>query len=272
MLLRDTGHSLYGVRRIEVSTKSQENLVADQFGPRAAAYVASAVHAQGEDLRQLAGIVRGHKDARVLDLGCGGGHVAFNVAPEVAEVTAYDLSDEMLRAVAQEAARRGLGNVVTKRGAVEALPFADASFDFVITRFSAHHWHDLAAGLREARRVVKPKGQAVFVDCVSPGPPLLDTYLQGIELIRDPSHVRDYSSEEWTAALKHAGFAPGALTRRRLKLEFTPWVERMQVTPVRVEAIRALQKVMAPEVVRHFEIQEDGAFTIDTMTLEASPA
>ena len=254
-----------------MSTTSQESLVTNQFGPRAAAYVTSAVHAQGEDLRQLAGIVRGHGNARVLDLGCGGGHVAFNIAPEVAEVVAYDLSDEMLAAVAQEAARRGLGNVVTKRGAVEELPFADNSFDFVITRFSAHHWHDLNAGLREARRVVKPTGQAVFVDCVSPGPPLLDTYLQGIELIRDPSHVRDYSSGEWTEALKRSGFAPGAVTRRRLKLEFAPWVERMLVTPVRVETIPSLQKAMAQDVVRHFEIQPDGSFTIDTMTLEAKP-
>ena len=57
--------------------KTHETLVADQFGPRAAAYVESAVHAQGEDLLRLVEIVRGHGGARALDMGCGGGHVQF---------------------------------------------------------------------------------------------------------------------------------------------------------------------------------------------------
>src|SRR6185312_9616816 len=111
-----------------MTSNPHESLVADQFGSRAAAYVASAVHAQGEDLRQLAELVRAKKSARVLDLGCGGGHVSFNVAPHAGEVVAYDLSPAMLEAVAQEAARRGLGAIVTRQGAVEALPFADSSF------------------------------------------------------------------------------------------------------------------------------------------------
>lgn len=56
--------------------KSQDELVLGQFDPRAAAYVSSAVHAQGDDLRQVADLVRDRGDARVLDLGCGGGHVS----------------------------------------------------------------------------------------------------------------------------------------------------------------------------------------------------
>jgi hypothetical protein len=59
-----------------MSARTHENLVADQFGPRAAAYVESAVHAQGKDLVRLAEIVRGHGEARALDMGCGGGHVS----------------------------------------------------------------------------------------------------------------------------------------------------------------------------------------------------
>jgi len=52
--------------------------------------------------------------------------------------------------------------------------------------------------LREARRVLKPGGRAVFMDAISPGPALLDTYLQAVELLRDPSHLRDYSLAEWS--------------------------------------------------------------------------
>lgn len=172
-------------KRGTMTQKSHETLVTQQFGPRAAAYLGSPVHAQGDDLQHLVALVRGRTAARVLDLGCGGGHVSFHVAREVGEITAYDLSAEMLAAVAAEAARRGLGNLVTRRGAVEELPFDAGTFDIVLSRYSAHHWHDWERGLREARRVVKPGGFVAFADCVSPGPPLLDTYLQAVELLRE---------------------------------------------------------------------------------------
>src|SRR5690606_40498988 len=88
------------------SPVSHDQAVDRQFGPRAAAYLSSAVHAQGADLEQLAALAREHAGARVLDLGCGGGHVSFQVAPHAAHVTAYDLSQAMLDVVAAEAARR----------------------------------------------------------------------------------------------------------------------------------------------------------------------
>jgi SAM-dependent methyltransferase len=255
-----------------MTSKTQEALVAGQFGPRAAAYVTSAVHARGDDLLQLVEMVRGQAGARLLDLGCGGGHVSFHVAPEVAEVVAYDLSAEMLAAVAEEACERGLANIQVERGAAERLPFADGSFDIVVSRYSAHHWQGFRAGLREACRVLKPGGRAAFIDAITPAQPLLDTFLQSIELLRDPSHVRNYSRAEWQQAVVDAGFELGGLTQRRLPLAFGAWVERMGTPELHVRAIRSLQARMSAEVTAHFEIREDGSFTLDTMALEARRA
>jgi SAM-dependent methyltransferase len=253
-------------------SQTQEQLVTRQFGPRAADYLTSAVHAAGEDLQQLAASVAGAGTARLLDLGCGAGHVAFAVAPAVAEVVAYDLSADMLAVVAESAAKRGLRNLVTRQGGAESLPFADASFDVVMSRFSAHHWRSFAAGLAEARRVLRPAGRAVFVDAVAPEAAVADSFLQAIELLRDPSHVRDYSPAEWRRTLIGAGFSPGATTARRLRLDFASWVARMRTPPLHVEAIRSLQQKMAAEVTGHFAIEADGSFTIDCMTVEATPA
>ena len=254
-----------------MSEKSHASLVAGQFGPRAAAYVASAVHSQGEDLKALTAVVAGHEKARALDMGCGGGHVSFRVAPHVGEVVAYDLSHDMLGAVAAAAAERGLGNVVTQQGMVEKLPFPAASFDFVFSRFSAHHWHDFAAALAEARRVLKPSGRAVFMDAYSPGPALLDSFLQTVEMLRDPSHVRDYSRSEWEQALQRAGFKPGKFVPWRLRMDFPVWIARMNTPAVRADAIRSLESEMPVEVARHFAIESDGSFMLDTMSLEAAP-
>ncbi|MDR3463827.1 MAG: class I SAM-dependent methyltransferase, partial [Beijerinckiaceae bacterium] len=164
-------------------TTTHETLVAAQFGPRAMAYVASKDHAQGADLERLATLAAARPGARVLDLGCGGGHVSFTVAPFAREVVAYDLSEEMLAAVAATAAARGLTNIVTQQGMAEDLPFPAAHFDIVATRYSAHHWRDLAAGLAGIRHVLKPGGLAVIMDVISPGDPQPDTFLQAIELL-----------------------------------------------------------------------------------------
>jgi len=255
-----------------VAGKSHEALVGGQFGSSAEAYLTSAVHARGADLEAIAGLAIGRPDARVLDLGCGGGHVTFNVAPHVREVVAYDLSREMLEVVARTAAERGLSNVTTREGLVEKVPFEAESFDMVLSRFSAHHWRDFDAGLREAARVLKPGGVAGFVDTVAPPSPLLDTYFQTIEMLRDHSHVRDYSRAEWEAALARAGFLPVSATWFRIRLDFASWVGRMKTPKVFVDAIRALQASVSENVTRYFETEADGSFSIDVCFFKATKA
>ncbi len=250
--------------------KPHEALVGDQFGSRAGAYLTSAVHAQGDDLEALAALAHNRPAAHVLDLGCGGGHVSFAVAPHVRSVVACDLSADMLAVVAQAAATRGLENLTTQQGLAEHLPFADSTFDCVLSRYSAHHWRDFDAGLREAVRVLKPGGIAGIVDSVSVGPAPLDTWLQAVELLRDPSHVRSRARAEWDAAVNRAGLIPGGVRPFRVRLDFAVWIERMRTPPVRAEAIRALQAVASDSVTRHFPVEADGSFCIDVALFEAA--
>ena len=84
-------------RRNSVSN-IQHDFVAAHYAPRAAAYMDSAVHS-------------GEAGARVLDLGCGGGHVSYRVAPHVREVVACDLTPDMLALVKRTADERDLNNI-----------------------------------------------------------------------------------------------------------------------------------------------------------------
>jgi len=250
--------------------RSHDAVVSEQFSPQAQSYLTSAVHSQGEDLTALARVVGTRPEALALDLGCGGGHASFLLAPLVQKVVAYDLSEAMVATVRSEAARRGLGNLDAQQGSAERLPYPDAAFDVVVSRYSTHHWLDVVAGLREARRVLKPGGLAVFMDVVTPGSALLDTWLQSLELLRDPSHVRNYSVEEWQAMLAKVGFRPGELSRFRLRLEFLSWIKRMKTPDVHVRAIQSLLACAGAEVVSHFAVEADGSFTIDTMLIAAA--
>ncbi|NJR80278.1 class I SAM-dependent methyltransferase [Sphingomonas corticis] len=248
--------------------QDHDQLVDAQFGKQAERYVESSVHATGVDLRRIGDIARIGVYDRVLDLGCGGGHVTYAVAPHVSDVVACDLSQGMLDAVATEAAGRHLSNVRTALASSERLPFADASFDLVVSRYSVHHWRDWEAGLREARRVVRPDGCLVFVDVMAPSSPMLDTHLQAVELLRDPSHVRDRSMAEWIAALGRAAITPVWVEPFRLPLEFVPWVERMATPDVAVDAIRWLQRGSSSEVQAAFQIKDDGGFVVDAVFIE----
>lgn len=251
---------------------SQPSFVAEQYSVRANDYLASEVHRQGADLDQMETLLKEQRHARLLDLGCGGGHVSYRAAPLVDQVVACDVTASMLATVQAAASTQGLTNITVRQSPAERLPFADASFDVVVARFTTHHWQHRDAGLREARRVLKPRGQAVFIDVIAPEHPLLDTHLQAIEVLRDISHVRNYRLTEWIAALAQAGFAVESLTARRLPLRFDDWVARTRTTAENVAAIRSLQRHAPPEVHEHFAVAADGSFTLDTITLTASTA
>ncbi|WP_264297418.1 class I SAM-dependent methyltransferase [Salinicola avicenniae] len=245
-------------------------VVERQFGGQAAAYLASQVHAQGDEFQALRERVGEMARPRVLDLGCGAGHVGFQVADLAGEVVAYDLSSRMLATVTEAARERGHDNIRTVQGVAESLPFADASFDVVYSRFSAHHWRDVGLALREVKRVLRPGGVAAFIDVVAPGQPLLDSFLQTVEMLRDTSHVRDYSVGEWTRYAGEAGLNVTATQRQRLRLDFASWIERMQTPDVMRDAIHRLQQQVGQEVRDAFEIDKDGSFTTDMLVLWAA--
>ena len=247
-----------------MQTASHNSVVLDQYTTRASAYLNSAVHAAGQDLDLIAQLLANQRGAVALDVGCGGGHLTYRLAPLVSQVVACDLAESMLAAVAEQASLRGLPNIATREAAAESLPFEVATFDVVATRFSAHHWHAFAEGIAEMARVLKPGGLALMSDVVSPGVSLLDTWLQTLELLRDPSHVRDASTAEWDAALAAAGLAIERIEHLRLRLDFATWVARMDTPEPQVTAIRMLQARAASAVKDYFEMEEDSSFTVDT--------
>jgi ubiquinone/menaquinone biosynthesis C-methylase UbiE len=251
---------------------SQQSFAAEHYAPRADAYVTSTDHSRGDDLAQIEARLRGAGIGRVLDLGCGGGHVSYCAAPHVGEVVACDVTETMLAAVARTAAERGLNNIKVEQAAAERLPFPDASFDAVLSRYTAHHWQNFGAGLREARRVLKPSGLAIFADSVAPQESVLHTHIEAIELLRDASHVRNYTIAEWVTALAQAGFGLRSVTPRDIHLQFGPWITRTGASSLHADAIRSLQ-TGAPAAVRdHFAIEADGSFRLDTVTIEAVAA
>jgi SAM-dependent methyltransferase len=108
---------------------------------------------------------------RVLDVGCGPGHLANRLGGDHGlEVTGLDLDPAMIERARANAERTLADNrrPTFVAGGVDALPFPDASFDLVTSTLSMHHWADATAGLAQIRRVLRPGGRALVWD-IRPG-------------------------------------------------------------------------------------------------------
>ncbi|MEO6187134.1 MAG: class I SAM-dependent methyltransferase [Steroidobacteraceae bacterium] len=242
--------------------RTHTQTVVAQFDPKSQAYLTSAVHAAGPDLKLASQLVQqpGLPRGALLDVGCGAGHLAFALAPHFERAVAVDPAPAMLATVAAAAAQRGLPQIQVQQAIAENLPFAAGSFHVVGSRYSAHHWRDVPAALREMRRVATPGAMLLMIDLMGDERPLVDTHLQAIELLRDPSHVRDYSPSQWRCMLRDAGFDVQREAFWPTRLQFSSWVERMQTAPVSVAVIRTLLADAAQEVRTGLGVEPDGSF------------
>lgn len=258
-------------------TPEAHRRVQSQFGAAAAAYTTSVGHSSSPKLAQVVELARTRPTDRALDVATGAGHTALALAPQVAEVVAYDLTREMLDETARNAAARGLANVTLRQGAAESMPFADSEFDIVTVRQAPHHFADLAASIREIARVLKPGGRAVIVDSRAPEDDTLDREYNFIESLRDRSHVRNYRPSEWRAMLRRARLRVtfeelDYYTENGRPMDFDSWTARMRTPAAAVATLRTLFSNASPGLrdLLRIEISGDSiGFCVPQITLAA---
>ena len=225
-----------------------------QFSDVARNYRYSRVHAAGADLDMLVAAAAPTGDSLALDAGCGAGHTALALAARAGMVIACDFTRAMLEQVEALARERGIDNIIAQQADVECLPCPASSIDIVATRYSAHHWLRPERALAEFARVLKPGGVLVISDIMAREDYAQDTFLQTIELLRDPSHVRDYRVSEWLALLRDAGLESDVPQRFELTLHFATWTQRMRTPPVNQAAIKSLFAGASADIRRGFQL------------------
>jgi SAM-dependent methyltransferase len=229
--------------------------IRNQFGASADAYVTSAVHKQASDLERARALIELRGDERLLDIATGGGHTALFFAPYVREVVATDLTPAMLAAAERYITEQGVANVRFEQADAEALPFGDEEFEIVTCRVAPHHFGDVRKFVREVARVLRPGGQFLLIDTIAPEDPALDRFINDIELLRDPTHARDYTESEWRAFCVDAGLHVLHTDVTPKAIPFDDWCTRARVAPeTRDELVRRLLAA-SPEATAHFMIE-----------------
>jgi SAM-dependent methyltransferase len=183
--------------------------------------------------------LRATADDLALDVAAGTGHVARTLAPHVRAVVAVDATAAMLATGKAEADRAGLRNIVFQRGDAAALPFADGSFDVVLSRFALHHFEDPAVPLREMARCLRAGGTLAVGDLLADADAAVAAAMNRLERLRDPSHTRMLSAAELSDRLAAAGLAPSAVETREIVRPLEPWLAQTETAADVAGAIRA---------------------------------
>lgn len=105
---------------------------------------------------------------KVLDVACGSGNLAVIAAKKGAEVTGIDIADNLIEAAKQRAAAEGL-EIKFEQGDAEAMPYADESFDLVMTMFGAMFAPRPDVTAAELLRVCKPGGRVAMANWTPEG-------------------------------------------------------------------------------------------------------
>jgi ubiquinone/menaquinone biosynthesis C-methylase UbiE len=210
----------------------------------------------------------------VLDVATGAGHTALAIAPRVEGVIAVDLASEMIEQVQALAAARGIDNIRALVMDVDVLGFGDESFDVVTCRIAPHHFLDVERALQEIARVLCPGGQFGLEDSYAPADAGLDRFINEVERLRDPTHVRSYTEAEWRDMLRAAGFEIVRLEYHRKTHDVAEWIERSAIDQAAADRVYAAFAAASPQAREHFRIEydEDGralSFTDDKLILRA---
>jgi ubiquinone/menaquinone biosynthesis C-methylase UbiE len=148
-------------------------------------------------------------DYRVLEVGCGTGTTALNLAPHAAQITATDLSSAMIDIAREKAQREGTENVRFEVVAADDRRYEGRGFDAVLAFNIVHLVPDLDGLLATLRASLKPGGLLISkTPCLGEMNPLIRWLaIPALQLVgKAPSHVLSVSPDELKRSIERAGF------------------------------------------------------------------
>ena len=203
---------------------SHRDRILDQFTRQAVPFATAAAIRNEEALNRVVQWAGAGPDDTVLDVACGPGLLACAFARVAKHATGLDVTPAMLEQARKTQQDQGLKNVSWQQGDVYSLPFSEAQFSVVSSRFAFHHLQDPLAALKEMERVCKPGGRIAVAD-MAPLPEKAAA-LNAAEILRDPSHVRALPVDELRGLFKQAGLSTPQVSSYRMEGELEELLSR----------------------------------------------
>lgn len=208
--------------------KTIKDRVIEHFGKAADGYIHDKGFAKGPDLEEAVRLLNPTHEDVVLDVATGGGHTALFLAPLVRNVVASDLTMQMLKKAQEHISEEGgVENVTFREADAEDLPFPSGSFTIVTCRIAPHHFPDVPRALEEFHRVLRRRvGRMVIIDTLLPDDPDIAEFYQTMEKMRDPTHIRAFTEDEWRRMVSSANFEVEKVSIFEKTHDFKTWARR----------------------------------------------
>lgn len=181
------------------------------------------------------------KTDRVLEIAAGTCACGRALAPYVAKVTCLDMTPAMLSVGKEAAEKEHIDNIDFVIGDAAELPFPDRNFDIVLSRLAFHHFPDINQPFAEMVRVLKPDGKLVLIDMEAAEEPLRETE-DGIEKMRDPSHVRNLSREEMLSLYRKHGMTISFCETVKMPMILQNWLDHTKTPELIQNEIKTLME------------------------------
>ena len=245
---------------------------AERFDTLARNYAASEVHTGSPTRDRLHEMLPSGIDS-VCDVASGAGHTGLSFAGSARRIVAVDPAPNMLAEVRRLAAERAAPGVETVEAFAESIPLPSESFDLVVCRVAAHHFHDVPRAMSEMTRLARPGGFVAVIDMEGDPDPEVDALNHDLEVLHDPTHVRSYTVAHWRGFFAAAGLEVTACENRCREfpagLTVSRWCELGGSGEPALQKIRARLAAAPPAFLQALEIvrDADGEFRLPVRTL-----
>jgi ubiquinone/menaquinone biosynthesis C-methylase UbiE len=227
------------------------------FSHSADRYLLSTDHQYGPDLEMIKHVASQQFPAVTVDVATGAGHALRAASPFSGFCVALDLTLEMLQVANEHLTGAGLVNVQYIQSTADHLPLGEGVVSFLTCRIAPHHFPSIPGFLDEVARVLDPEGRGIIIDSVAPEETESGRFINEVERLRDPSHIRSHTLRQWLDFFEKTGFMTISVDLFERNHPFQEWAARTGLDEDGIRTLEERFKAAPLDIRKKFKVELD---------------
>ena len=228
------------VKKGNLYVATHQDLILDQFTKQAVPFATAPGIKDEEALRLVVDFTSTTPEDTLLDVACGPGLIVCAFATVIRHATGIDLVPAMIERARVLQQEKKLTNITWQVDDITPLPYPDASFSIVASRYAFHHFLDPLAVMQEMKRVCKPDGKVVMIDVMASSDPQKAVAYDRAEKLRDPSHTRALPLMEMESLFQQVGLPTPRKTFYKVEADLEDNLQRSFPNPGDADKLRQM--------------------------------
>ncbi len=190
-------------------------------------------------------LVIGGKYHKILDIGTGTGYLAFPLAEEFPQASVYgiDIAETIMEKNNEIVKEKGISNLVFQAFDGLKYPFADESFDLIVSRYAFHHFPNVSDSIQQMYKLLAKGGKVVISDPMRKKEDkgrIIDDFMR----VKKDGHIQFYSASELDELFVRNGFKKEKQVITEMKFPFAQKEEYVEIYDKTSSEDRALYSII----------------------------